>query len=408
MDGDDPLFRFFFGPQGMRQRERREQGLGSGVVVDKGVVLTNNHVVDGASEIRITTADHREFEAEVAGTDPKSDLAALRIKGDASGLIPVAWGSSKDLRLGDTVLAIGNPFGVGETVTMGIVSAVGRADLGIAAYENFIQTDAAINPGNSGGALVNMRGELVGINTAILSPSGGNLGIGFAIPTDMARPILQALLAQGKVVRGWLGVGIQNVDAPLAEALGMSRPQGVLVTEVGPTTPAAKAGLKRGDVVLSVDGQAVTSTGELRNLVAAAGAGHATSLEILRDGKKTTLSVTLGQVPGDDREDTSSLPGVANPKSSDSLPGLRLDELDPEYRNKLNAPKELSGVLITGADPNRPEGLQGLLPGDVILELDRQPTPTVAALKAAWSQGKQRSVAVVWRRGRTLFVVLRH
>src|SRR5512145_1914673 len=212
---EDPFFRFFFGPPG-EQRERKEQGLGSGVVVGEGIVVTNNHVVADADEIKITAFGQKDFDAELVGTDPKSDLAVLRIKDEKKELKPLALGDSARLRLGDVVLAIGNPFGVGQTVTMGIVSAKGRSDLGIVDYEDFIQTDAAINPGNSGGALVDMEGNLVGINTAILSRSGGNVGIGFAIPTNMARPIVDSLLSQGKVVRGWLGVTIQNLNADLA------------------------------------------------------------------------------------------------------------------------------------------------------------------------------------------------
>jgi len=288
---DDPFFRRFFGPGGGGPGEQPEQkhmehGLGSGVVVSRdGFVLTNNHVVDGADEIRVTAADKREYAAKVVGTDAKSDVAVLKLSGDLSGLKPIELGDSSRLRLGDVVLAIGNPFGVGQTITMGIVSAKGRANVGIAAYEDFIQTDAAINPGNSGGALVDMEGHLVGINTAILSRSGGNMGIGFAIPTNMAQPIMKSLIDHGKVVRGWLGVGIQDIDQDLATAMKLGQIRGILISEVSDAGPGMKAGLKSGDVVLSLDGAPMNSTGEFRNAIAAKGSGATVKLDLMRDGK---------------------------------------------------------------------------------------------------------------------------
>ena len=259
----EPFFNHFFGQQDMASREFKEQGLGSGVVVQPDIILTNNHVIEGAEEIKVTTSNKQVLKAKVVGADPKSDLAILRLEGVSSKLQPISWGDSSQLRLADTVLAIGNPFGIGETVTTGIVSAMGRTNLGIIDYENFIQTDAAINPGNSGGALVNSRGELVGINTAILSKSGGNQGIGFAIPSNSARPTMESLLKTGKVVRGWLGVGIQDLSADLAQALKLPNASGVLVSSVQPNTPAAKVGLRRGDVILKVNNESVDSTGKL-------------------------------------------------------------------------------------------------------------------------------------------------
>ncbi len=289
---NDPFFRNFFGRRMPAPHDQREQGLGSGVIVSKdGIVLTNNHVVDGADEIKVYTQDKREFTVKVLGTDPKSDLAVLKLQGDTSGLQPIQLGDSSRLRLGDVVLAIGDPFGVGETVTMGIVSAKGRANVGIADYEDFIQTDAAINPGNSGGALVDMEGNLVGINTAILSRSGGYQGIGFAIPTNMAKPIMESLMKTGHVVRGWLGVSIQDVDQDLAKALNLPSTKGVLISQVQPGSPAAKAGLVRGDVVTAVRGKPVGSTGELRNVVAEAGANVKVKVDILRNGKPQSIDV---------------------------------------------------------------------------------------------------------------------
>src|SRR5260221_3277344 len=299
---NDPFFQHFFGPgmgggEGPEIPEKhQEHGLGSGVIVSRdGLVITNNHVVEGADEIRVTTSDKREFPAKVLGTDAKSDVAILKLEGDPKGLSPLEFGDSSRLRLGDLVLAEGNPFGVGQTITMGIVSAKGRANVGIAAYEDFIQTDAAINPGNSGGALVDMEGHLVGINTAILSRSGGSMGIGVAIPSIMAQRIMKALIEHGKVVRGWLGVGIQNVDQDLASAMKLPDVKGILISDVMDAGPGAKAGLKSGDVVLRLNGAPIDSTGAFRNAIAAAGAGATVKLDILRDGKPMTVEAKLGE-----------------------------------------------------------------------------------------------------------------
>ncbi len=324
---EDPFFRHFFGPGGGEPREQRqvEHGLGSGVVVSSdGIVLTNNHVVDGADEIRVTTADKREFPAKVIGTDAKSDVAVLRLSGDVKSLHPIEIGDSSRLRLGDVVLAIGNPFGVGQTITMGIVSAKGRANVGIAAYEDFIQTDAAINPGNSGGALVDMEGKLIGINTAILSRTGGNMGIGFAIPSNMAQPIMKALIEHGKVVRGWLGVGIQDIDQDLASAMKLSSLQGILISEVMPGGPASKASMKSGDVVLAFNGEPVNSTGEFRNAVAAAGAGATAKLDVVRDGKPIGVTATLGELP----EKGGNVASADQSAPTGALDGLTLQDFD--------------------------------------------------------------------------------
>jgi serine protease Do len=403
----DPFFRFFFGPDGNQPEQREEQGLGSGVIVGAGLVLTSNHVVEGADEITVTTNDRRDFKAKLAGTDPKSDLALLRIEGDTSSLRPITWGRSSALRLGEYVLAVGNPFGVGQTVTMGIVSAVGRADLGIVDYEDFIQTDAAINPGNSGGALVNLRGELVGINTAILSRSGGNMGIGFAIPTDMARPIMQSLLERGKVVRGWLGVGIQSIDQDLAQALKLRETTGVLVTEVTEGTPAQKAGLRRGDVILSVDGTAVNSTGELRNLVAAAGAAKQVVLGLVRDRKELKVPVVLGEMPAKLEESTQeSTPDAAEAPSH--VAGADLEALTPETRKRFRIPESVDhGVVVRGVKPGAAASKAGLMRGDVILEVDRKRIDSVDAFRSAWRAARERVLLVVSRRGRTVYLVVK-
>ena len=412
MPFEDPFFRFFFGPgqgQGPGQgnpREQREQGLGSGVIVGDGLVVTNNHVIDQADEVKVATQDNRQFDAQVVGSDPKTDLALLRIKGDTKGLVPIALGDSGRLRLGDVVLALGNPFGVGQTVTMGIVSAKNRSDLGIEDYEDFIQTDAAINPGNSGGALVDMEGNLVGINTAIFSRSGGNVGIGFAIPSNMARPIIESLMNHGKVVRGWLGVAIQPLDSDMARALNLPENSGVLVSDVTKDTPAAKAGVRRGDVIMSVDDHKVRTTGELRNSIATAGVNRTVRLKILRDGKEVQLNVALAEMPSkslDQGSDKSSPDGKIAPEI-----GMQLQPLTPELKKKLEVPPEVNqGVVITNLDPSGDAARAGLRPGDVVLEINRQRIAAPADLQRLWQASKGNILVLVLRKGSTNYVVVK-
>jgi serine protease Do len=404
---EDPFFRRFFGPgqgQGEGPEERhQERGLGSGVVVNDGIVLTNNHVVEGADEIKVTTSDKREFAAKVLGTDAKSDVAVLKLQGDTRGLVPIKIGDSSRLRLGDVVLAIGNPFGVGQTVTMGIVSAKGRANVGIAAYEDFIQTDAAINPGNSGGALVDMEGELVGINTAILSRSGGNVGIGFAIPTNMAQPIMKSLIDHGKVIRGWLGVGIQDIDQELASAMKLHDNHGVLISEVMQDSPGAKAGLKNGDVVLRVNGMTMDSTGAFRNAIAAAGTGTTVKLDLLRDGKPLTLDAKLGELPPDKAQ---AGPGSPQGGSASVLEGLTLNDLSPQLRRRLDLPASVKGVVVEEVDPDSAAANSGLRPGDVIVEVEHQAVPDVGKFKELYSKAKDRALLRVMREGRSFYIVV--
>jgi serine protease Do len=399
------MFPFFGGPS-----ERQASGIGSGVIVSAdGYVLTNNHVVAEAKEIKVTVSDKREFDATVVGTDPKSDLAVIKIKGAPAGLRPAEFGDSSKLRLGDVVLAIGNPLGVGQTVTMGIVSAKGRADLGITAYEDFIQTDAAINPGNSGGALINTEGKLVGINTAILSRSGGYQGIGLAIPSSMAQPIMETLKQSGKVSRGFLGVGIQDVDRDLATALKLSGPNGVLLTEVRSGGPAGRAGLLRGDVVVKVDGKPVTSTGQFRNLIASSGAKKKVTLEVMRDGKALSLGVELAEVP-EDASGASGGPSGAAPQATNggALDGVRLEELTPEHRRTLGlGPEVQRGVVITDLAQGSSAAKAGLRPGDVVLELNRVAVDSLAKFKELYAKAPGDVLLLVQRRGGTVFVVVR-
>ena len=399
---DDPLFRdFFHGP--MSPRSGPEQSLGSGVIVSAdGVILTNNHVVQHAKEIQVKLRDGREYKAKLIGTDPKSDLAALRLQGKIEKLTPLAFGNSDQLRLGDVVLAIGNPFGVGQTVTMGIVSGLGRDGIGLADYEDFIQTDAAINPGNSGGALVDMRGQLVGINTAILSRSGGNQGIGFAIPSNMARPVLDALLHGGKVARGWLGVSIQDVDDKLASALDLGIKRGVLVSDVNKGSPAARAGLQRGDVIVAMNGEEMTSTRKLRNRIAAAGPKAAVTLEVVRKGARKKLSVALAELPDTLAGPASDAPGEG------ALEGVSVSALDAATRRLHSIPGEIDeGVLVTAIEPGSPALAAGLRIGDVIVEVNKRSVDSVAAFKRAYAASRDPVVLLVQRGGATLYMVIR-
>jgi serine protease Do len=396
------MFPFFFGPQ--ENGPRREQGMGSGVIVSPdGYIVTNNHVVADADEIKVTLSDKREFIAEVVGTDPKSDVAVIKLKGTVSGLRAIEIGDSSALRLGDVVLAIGNPFGVGQTVTMGIVSAKGRADVGIVDYEDFIQTDAAINPGNSGGALVNMQGRLVGINTAILSRSGGYQGIGFAIPTNMAKPIVESLKKYGKVTRGWLGVSIQDVDQELAQAMKLTTNSGVLIADVQANSPAAKSGIRRGDVVVKIDGREVSTTGQLRNVVASAGA-RKVPVELYRDGKLQQVSVSLGEAPADAAVASAGAP----PGKARGLDGLGVGELTPEARKMFNVADDVTaGVVITGIERGSAAARAGIRAGDVVLEVNRTAVKTVKDFEAAFSKAKGNVLLLLHRRGATVFLVLR-
>jgi len=395
---DDPFFRYFFGQRPMP--ERRQQSLGSGVIVRKdGVILTNNHVVQEADEITVNLADEREFGAEVVGTDPESDLAVIELENPPKDLVPLSFGDSSTLRLGETVLAIGNPFGVGQTVTMGIVSAKGRANVGIVDYEDFIQTDAAINPGNSGGALVNMNGQLVGINTAILSRTGGYQGIGFAIPSNMAKTLMVDLLDDGQVSRGFLGVMIQDLTPELAEAFGMSDTKGVLVSQVMDGSPADEAGIEDDDVIVAVDGKPVDSAARLRLLIAGKGAEKSVEIEVVRDGDTKTLDVQLGEREKPTRESSN--------EPSEPEIGLRLAPLNSAVRQRLEIPPGLErGAAIVGVAPGSPAARAGLRPGDIITEVNRTAVdgPKEATERLRGAEGN--ILLRVIRDGNAVYVVL--
>jgi len=410
---DDPFFRRFFGDELFRRfeapKDRRERSLGSGVIADSsGHIITNNHVVAKADEIRVLLSDKRELKAKVVGTDPKTDIAVIKV--DAKDLPILPWADSDKLQVGEYVLAIGNPFGLNQTVTMGIVSAVGRANVGIAEYEDFIQTDAAINPGNSGGALVNARGELIGINTAIFSQNGSYMGIGFAVPSNMVRSVMEQLVKGGKVVRGYLGVSIQELTQDLAKQFGTADIKGVLVSDVLADSPAKRAKLERGDVIIEFDGHAVENPTQFRNLVAATPIGKKVRIKLLRDGKSRELDVTIAEQPktiaqsdsaGDDGEETSPAGAFA---------GLDMRELTAELAQRFSLPRgEKGGVIVARIADGSPAGEAGLQVGDVITEVNRKPTASLRDFqKVAASLGfKEPALVLVLRNGRSLYLTIK-
>ncbi len=385
---DDPFFRRFFGDPGngdQQPRERRERGLGSGVIVSSdGYILTNNHVVENATDITVQLSDKRQMKGKLIGADPRSDLAVIQI--DATGLTAMKLGDSAKLRVGDIVLAIGNPFGFDETVTLGIVSATGRRNAEITppqGYADFIQTDAAINPGNSGGALVNARGELIGINTAIYSGNGGNLGIGFAIPVNMARGIMEQILKTGKVSRGFLGVTIQPVNADLAQAFKLPSTEGALIGDVSPDSPGAKAGLQKGDVVVGLDGRPVPDPEDLRLRISQMAPGTAVKLDVIRDAQKKQMSATLMELPdnietaGNNRGNSPAAPAETG------LEGLQVSNLTADIRQQLNLPDGVRGVVVTNVDPDSKAADANVQRGDVIQEVNRKPVANVEQFRQA-------------------------
>lgn len=388
---NDPFFRRFFNipdqEQLDRQPKRRQRSAGSGVIVDaqKGIVMTNHHVIKNADEVVVSLADGRSFDAKILGEDADLDIAILEIE-DAENLVQVKIADSSELKVGDFVVAIGNPFGLGQTVTTGIVSALGRTGLGIEGYENFIQTDASINPGNSGGALVNLAGELVGINTAIIAPSGGNVGIGFAIPSNMASASLQQILEHGKVTRGQIGIGIQDVTPDLRKAFNLENGQGgVLVANVLEDSPAEKAKLKSGDIIIEVDGKSTSSAGQLRSQIGMKAIGDKVTLTILRDGDRKKIKVAIG--------DPESFAGI-NEQLSELLEGVQLQETE-------------DGVLVSNLSANSPAAYSGLRRGDVIVGANRRKVTDLKSLEKALSQNDSTVLLQVNRRGGSLFIVIR-
>ncbi|HHB76593.1 MAG TPA: DegQ family serine endoprotease [Desulfobulbus sp.] len=404
---NDPFFQRFFGPQFRHprvphRREFKQRGAGSGFIIAKnGYILTNNHVVADADKITVRLSDEREFKAKVVGTDPQSDVALIKIDGKNLPVLPL--GNSDKIQVGEWVIAIGNPFELMQTVTVGVVSAKGRNRMGISEYENYIQTDAAINPGNSGGPLLNIHGEAIGINSAIFSKSGGYMGIGFAIPINMAKNIEQQLLKNGKVTRGWLGVIIQDMNEDLARSFNLKTDKGVLISEVSKDSPADKAGLKQGDVVLAIDGKAVENVAGLRNTIAMTAPGTKLVLKVIRDGKTYSIPVTIGRQPADFESRATSHGGSPLAKM-----GLTLQNLTPELADQFGYHKG-QGVLIAGVDPDSPAGRVGLQAGQLIEEVNKIRVHNLKELKKALRRTKnKKQVLLRVRAGEySQYVVLR-
>ncbi|MDD5037539.1 MAG: DegQ family serine endoprotease [Methylococcaceae bacterium] len=384
----DPFFRHFFEIPNL-PRQRESSSLGSGVIVDarNGYIITNNHVIDKADEITVTLHDGKQLTAKLVGTDPESDIAVIKVP--SNGLTELPMADSSQLQVGDFVVAIGNPFGLGQTVTSGIVSALGRSGLGIEGYEDFIQTDASINPGNSGGALVNLKGELIGINTAILAPSGGNVGIGFAIPSSMASNIKNSLVEHGTVKRGLLGVNIQDLTPDLAQAFGLDQSQGAVITAVQPKTPAAKAGLEPGDIVLAINERRIKNGMEIRNVLGMLQVGEDVKLEILRKGETQTVRAEIA-APKIVQEDGQKI----HPKLAGTLLGNTLPN-DP-----------VEGVRIEKIHTGAYAFQAGLRPGDIIVAANRQATGSMDELKRAVS-GSRELLLNIQRGDGAFFLMLR-
>lgn len=375
------------------------RGQGSGVIVSPdGVILTNNHVIDGARDVTVTLTDKREFKGKIVGVDPKSDLAVIKI--NAKELPAVAWGDATKLQVGEYVLAVGNPFGLNSTVTLGIVSAVGRGHMGITQYEDFIQTDAAINPGNSGGALVNTNGELVGINTAIFSQTGGYQGVGFAVSATMAKPIYESLIATGKVVRGYVGIGIQDLNQDLAMSFSVKDSRGALISDVKPDSPAAEAGLKQGDVIVEYNGLAVEDGVALQRMVTRTPVGTKVLVRVIRDGRERGVTVRVGEQSGD-----SKVAKVGKSEGDHAFSGIELEDLDQDTARVLGFDGK-RGVVVTNVKPGSEAEKAGLLAGDIIQEMNRRPIKSVQDFKKVSSDLKTGAnvLMLISRRGSALFL----
>jgi len=410
---DESFLRRFFGEDFARQfripRERRERSLGSGVIVNaSGYILTNNHVVEGSTDVKVSLSDDREMSGQIIGTDPGTDIAVLKINADHLSTLPFA--DSSKVAVGDIALALGNPFGLGRTVTMGIVSATGRGGLGIEDYEDFIQTDASINPGNSGGPLVNVRGEMIGVNTAILSPSGGNLGIGFAVPSNMVRSVMDQIVRTGKVTRGYMGISIQDITSQLSQAMNIGQTRGALVGDVAPDGPAARSGLAPGDVLVEANGKPIEDSRTLRLMVSAMEPGSKLDLRVLRNGESRNVTLTLAELPTDQAAALAPPPSREKPSAAEAGPGrlgVAVTEVTPDIARQLQLPATLKGIVIADVEQGSIADEAGLQPGDVIVEVNRKPVNTVPEFQSQIAnRGSNPLLLLVNREGRTRYMAV--
>ncbi|MCX7793576.1 MAG: DegQ family serine endoprotease [Thermodesulfovibrionales bacterium] len=406
VSGEEDFFDLFF-PQGNGEAPSRwsEQSFGSGVTVSQdGYIITNNHVIEDAEDIRVTLPDKRSFQGKLIGADPKTDLAIIKI--EAKGLPVAPWGDSDELRVGEFVLSIGNPFGLSNTVTLGIVSAKGRANVGIADYEDFIQTDAAINPGNSGGPLVNIKGEIVGINTAIFSRSGGYQGIGFAVPSNMAKAVFDQLIKEGKIKRGWLGVNIQDITPELAQKFNFDRLEGVLINGIVKDSPAERAGLRKGDIITEFNGKKVSDVGSFRNMVAGTSPGKKVKLKFFRDASYRDAELIIEEQVMPSQENRSFRGRI--PEKRDAFSGMDVFELSRDIAAQLGLSPDSKGIVIARIEPGSPADMAGLRRGDVIEEIEQKQVKSLGEFKQILSRLKTQEILLyVNRGGKKFYAVLK-